>query len=225
MVTIKCKTAGEVWIQAMKLVLEQGVGVSDNDASTKKNEFPRLREVRNVCFEIETIDFSDPILRGYEHYLPKYSPQHPKFDGELRDANDYFVEYFSRNAPPQGYGRRIYAEYDWLINRLKEKPDTKSATIAVPKYNGMAACITAIDFKIRDNKLYMNVVYRSNNAFYKMPANLLSLGRLQKEVANDLCVEVGSVEWIAFSLHIYEPNYKTALEILDKNGIKIRTEE
>ena len=225
MVTIKCKTAGEVWIQAMKLVLEQGVGVSDSDASTKKNEFSRLKEVRNVCFEIESIDFSDPILRGYEHYLPKYPPKHPKFDGELRDANDYFVEYYSRNAPPQGYGRRIYAEYDWLINRLKEKPDTKSATIAVPKYNEMAACITSIDFKIRDNILYMNIVYRSNNAFYKMPANLLSLGRLQKEVANDLCIEVGSVEWIVFSLHMYEPNYITAIEILDKNGIKIITEE
>ena len=224
MVTIRCKTAGEVWLQSMKLVLEQGVDVSDRNASIEKIEFPQLKEVRNVCFEIESMDFDDPILRGYEHYLPKYPPQHPKYDGELRDANDYFVEYYSRNSPPQGYGRRIYAEYDWLINHLKEKPETKSATIAVPKYNGMAACITAIDFKIRNNNLYMNVVYRSNNAFYKLPANLLSLGRLQKEIANDLCVEVGSVEWIAFSLHIYENNCKTALEILDKNGIAIKVE-
>ena len=224
MATIKCKTAGEVWLQSMKLVLEQGVSVSDNNASVKKNESQRLKEIRNVCFEIEFIDFDDSILRGYEHYLPKYPPQNPKFDGEIRDASDYFVEYYSRDAPPQGYGRRIYAEYDWLINRLNKKPDTKSATIAVPKYNGMAACITAIDFKIRDNRLYMNVVYRSNNAFYKLPANLLSLGRFQKEVANDLCVDVGSVEWIAFSLHIYEPDYKSALEILEKNGVKVRTE-
>jgi thymidylate synthase len=209
----------------MQFVFEQGVVISDSDASIKKNEHQSLKEVRNVCFEIESIDCSDPILRGYEHYLPKYPPQNPKFEGELRNANDYFIEYYSRNAPQQGYGRRIYAEYDWLINRLREKPDTKSATIAVPKYNGMAACITSIDFKIRNNKLYMNVVYRSNNAFYKLPSNLISLGKLQQEVANDLGVEVGSVEWIAFSLHIYEPDYKTALEILDKNGIKIRAEE
>jgi thymidylate synthase len=224
MVTIKCKTAGYAWIQSMRLVMEQGVGISDNNASNKKNEHQRLSEVRNVCFEIESIDSNDPILRGYEHYLPKYPPRHPKFEGELRDANEYFVEYYSRNAPPQGYGRRIYTEYDWLINHLREKPDTKSATIAVPKYDGMAACITAIDFKIRDNKLYMNVVYRSNNAFYKLPANLISLGKLQKDVANDLRLEVGSIEWIAFSLHIYEPDYKTALEILDKNGIDIKAE-
>jgi thymidylate synthase len=219
MVVFKCKSAGEVWLQSMKLVLEQGVAVSDKDALLEKHEFPRLKEVRNVCFEIDEIDFNDPILRGYEHYLPEYKG---KLETNLRPANEYFVEYYSRNAPPHGYGRKIYAQYNWLVNHLKAKPETKSATITLPPLeDGRAACITALDFKYRNRKLYMNVVYRSNNAFYKVPANLLALGDLHKEIAKDLNFEVGSIEWITFSLHFYEPDYKSAIEILGKNGIEV----
>lgn len=66
------------------------------------------------------------------------------------------------------YGKRIFDQlginqYEWVINHLHKKRETKSASISLllPNDPGPSIpCLTVIDFKIRHDKLYMKALFR-----------------------------------------------------------------
>jgi thymidylate synthase len=81
---------------------------------------------------------------------------------------------------------------------------------------GKPPCLTAVDFKIRKDKLLMTALYRSQNIFTKQPGNILALRDLQETVANRIEVPAGNINLFAASAHIYEPDWRSAEEVLAK---------
>ena len=65
-------------------------------------------------------------------------------------------------------------------------------------------CLQSIHFCIRDDKLHMTVMMRSNDAVQATFMNAVGFIELQERVANELEVEVGSYTHIAYSFHAYE---------------------
>ena len=63
------------------------------------------------------------------------------------------------------------------------------------------ACAQSFHFCIRDNKLHMTVMMRSNDAVQATFMNAVGFIELQEMVANELDVEVGSYTHIAYSFH------------------------
>ncbi len=76
-------------------------------------------------------------------------------------------------------------------------------------------CLSLLDFKIRDNKLIMNVVYRSQNIFSSQPGNILALKNIQQNISDRLNIECGNIELVVFSAHIYEDDIESAREVLN----------
>lgn len=64
-------------------------------------------------------------------------------------------------------------------------------------------CLQWIQFLIRDNKLNMKVLFRSNDILMAMYANMYALIALQAHVARELNTPVGTYTHIVTVPHIY----------------------
>ena len=122
---------------------------------------------------------------------------------------------------PFTYGSRIYDnsgidQFEWLVQRLHGKKETKSATICLltPGCSSPSLpCLTTIDTKIRNDALELQFFFRSQNIFGRQYANLLALARLQADLATRCLVVPGAMRGYIASAHIYAFDYSDAVRI------------
>lgn len=205
MYIIKAESLGEAWLRAMKLAMEQGDNIYDDDR--------KLKEIRNLYVTLKDVRENDPIL---ELYADKKRIQLMKEKYSTCGlVGDYKIDYGSYI-----YNNNGINQMEWLKKRIMNKPETKSATITLHRPGEeMLACLSLLDFKLRNDKLHMTVVYRSQNIFSSQPGNLIALKHIQEDLARDIGKEIGQIELVVMSAHIYEQDYESALEILKKESM------
>ena len=224
----KFNTLGEAWIYGLKTVLDKGEVVNDRSVSikditlnrdsidieryrSKKNNNKlslKLKEVIDYHVVIKNIDENDPIILKYAN-LERIS---------------YTIKRYGVNCGEHGYGEFIYGEDGSKINRiitkLKNNIQNKSSVIISPNSwggnEGKPPCLIVISFLIRDNRLIMFVVYRSQNIYTKQPGNLIALRKFQKKIADELKVKCGEVCLYCISAHVYELDWANARRIVDE---------
>jgi len=198
---IKEKTLGEAWLKTMKVVMNEGEDIWDEDVA--------LREVRNLYITIDDIIDDDSVINKYAD--PDRVELMKKKYATCGLVGDYKMDYGSRI-----YNNHGINQIDWIVNRINQKPETKSATITLHEAGDeMLPCLSLLDFKYRNGVLDMNVVYRSQNIYWSHPWNMLALRQMQKDVANELNYKIGKVELVVFSAHIYESDFKRVKEIIE----------
>ena len=201
MLIIKEKTLGEAWLKTMKVVMNEGEDIWDEDVA--------LREVRNLYITIDDIIDDDSVINKYAD--PDRVELMKKKYATCGLVGDYKMDYGSRI-----YNNHGINQIDWIVNRINQKPETKSATITLHEAGDeMLPCLSLLDFKYRNGVLDMNVVYRSQNIYWSHPGNMLALRQMQKDVANELNYKIGKVELVVFSAHIYESDFKRVKEIIE----------
>lgn len=104
-------------------------------------------------------------------------------------------------------------QFDFIIEELQRNPDSRRAVIDIrdnwdDMYSDDPACLQHIQFFIRDNKLHMKVLFRSNDACKATFMNAFALIMIQKMIADALGVEVGTYIHRANSFHCYEKDFK-----------------
>lgn len=197
---IQAKTEGKAWLAAMQIVMKKGRDIWDEDVP--------LREVQNLYLTIERIDETDCILAKYAD-KDRIMLMKQKY-ATCGLVGDYKIDYGSYIYDNNGVN-----QIDWLINRIRNKPETKSATITLHKPGeNMLACLSMLDFKYRENMLDMTVIYRSQNVFWSHPGNMLALHQIHQDVANALGYMIGKVELIIVSAHIYTSDFARVNDIL-----------
>lgn len=110
------------------------------------------------------------------------------------------------------YHERYAWQYDWLINELKRNPSTRRAVLTIRDPNidmevNDPACLQHIQYFIRDDKLHGKVLMRSNDACKATFMNAFAFIMLQKKIADELGIEVGTYTHRANSFHCYEKDY------------------
>jgi len=205
MVVLERNTLGEAWIAAMSIIMKRGEDIWDEEIS--------LREIRNLYVTIQDIVEDDPILKRYaDHKRIQLMKEKYTTCGLV---GDYKVDYGSYI-----YNNCGVNQIDWIINRIKRKPETKSATITLHRPGeDMLACLSMIDFKYRNHILDMSVIYRSQNVFWSQPGNMLALRQIQHDVASALNYKIGHIDLIVLSAHIYQYNFEQVQYILEKYGL------
>ncbi len=200
MIFFESETLGNAWLTAMRMIMKNGENILDDTA--------KLKEIRNLYITINNIDDADPILLKYaDHDRIKLMKEKYATCGLV---GDYKIDYGSYI-----YNNNGINQIDWVINRLKNKPETKSATITLHKPGEeQLAYLSMIDFKYRNDHLDMTVVYRSQNVFWSQPGNLLALHNIQSDVANSLGYNIGKIELIVISAHIYNSDIEQVKIIL-----------
>ncbi len=197
---IKEKTLGEAWLKAMQIVMNVGEDIWDEDIA--------LREVRNLYITIEDIIDNDSVIQRYADH-DRIQLMKEKY-ATCGLVGDYKIDYGSYI-----YNNNGINQIEWVIDRIKHKPETKSATISLHKPGeDMLACLSILDFKYRNGVLDMNVVYRSQNIYWSHPGNMLALRQIQKDVADELNLKMGKVDLVVFSAHIYESDFDRVKEII-----------
>ena len=103
-------------------------------------------------------------------------------------------------------------QIQFIIDELKRNPYSRRAVIDVRDnsddiYSDDPACLQHIQFFIRNNKLHMKVLFRSNDACKATFMNAFALIMLQNRVATSLGVNIGTYTHRANSYHCYEADF------------------
>lgn len=105
-------------------------------------------------------------------------------------------------------GHGVYDQIAGIVEKLKAVPHTRRAqAVTWQVWNDMnigdPACLQRLWFRISQDRLHMNVHFRSNDAFKASFMNMYAFSELQREMAAKLGVEPGEYIHIADSYHIY----------------------
>lgn len=209
-IAIRTKTIGECWIESINHVLSHGQPCHDGEVD--------LHEVLGLTVEISAPSVSDPLLSA--HGDPTVLAR--------------TLAKFARDAcmpdRPFTYGQRIFDmagvnQFEWMVERLQRKPETKSATINLLIPGSSAAslpCLTTIDAKIRRGRLDLQFFFRSQNIFGRQYANLAALAQLQSDLAQRCNAVIGTLRGYVASAHIYAFDTDEARQLLSGAPVKIR---
>ena len=113
------------------------------------------------------------------------------------------------------YHDRIAQQIPFVYSELKRNPDSRRAVIDVRDWkkdtehgNIGPACLQHLQFFIRDGRLHLKVLMRSNDAPEATFMNMFAFIMLQKSIADGLGVGLGSYTHRANSFHCYEKDFK-----------------
>ena len=207
---VRSLTIGECWLECIRRVLDVGKVYHDEDVE--------IREILGLSIEVLHPRCTDGVIDKH---------------GD-RSVVERTLAKFSKGVAmperPFTYGSRIYDnsgvdQFEWLVQRLNGKRETKSATICLllPGCNSSnLPCLTTIDAKIRNSALELQFFFRSQNIFGRQYANLLALAHLQADLAARCSVATGAMRGYVASAHIYSFDYDEAFRIAARFDSVIR---
>lgn len=109
------------------------------------------------------------------------------------------------------YHMRYANQYPFIVEELKRDPWSRRAVmdIRTPDDIGSVdpACWQHVQYFIRDNALHSKVLFRSNDACKAAFMNAFALIMLQKRIADELGVAVGTYTHRANSFHCYARDF------------------
>lgn len=169
------------------------------DYSTKQKEISVTMQILHPLQEpmISRLSFGGP--RELEQYRQEM------LDGIL----DFEVQ---RGNWAYTYHQRMEKQLPFIIRELRRNKDSRRAVIDVRDWltdseSADPACLQHIQYFIRDNALHCKVLFRSNDACKAAFMNMFALIMLQKRVADELGVEMGTYTHRANSYHVYKRDY------------------
>ena len=116
------------------------------------------------------------------------------------------------------YGYRIFEKFgfdQWehVKGLLKADPNSRQAVIHIkepnPEKTKDLPCTVALQYFIRDGKLYATTYMRSNDIWLGFPYDVFTFTCLQIKMAFELGVGIGSYTHISGSLHLYSRNVQS----------------
>lgn len=109
------------------------------------------------------------------------------------------------------YGVRTAGQFDTVIRRLKADPFSRQTVVTLwrPDLDGLDKkkdypCTVMYSYMIRDDRLHMETVMRSNDVILGLGYDAFQHSRTQVAMASVLGVELGEYRHHAMSLHLYE---------------------
>jgi thymidylate synthase len=193
---IRASTIGEAWLDVAARILSDG-------RASEYDTLPIL-EIEQATLTVAHPAADDPIIAKFAD-PERLAWMHANFTDhslvrELGDARSYASRLFDY----AGSGRN---QVEWVIDRLRADPTTKSATITTfePLLDtSYIPCVSLLDFWMRDGALEQVVYAHSIDFGSKGYGNLVELAWLQEHIAAELGVPVGKLVFIIKSAHVYE---------------------
>ena len=176
----------------------------------------------NVCFVIR-----NPKDRVITTPWRKFNDSYAKQEWEWYQSGWPYVTEIKKVAKiwdrMHGGDDRVNSNYGWqwkrnnqldkCIEQLRNNPNSRQAWISIydgkekDNYQFDTPCTMCVGFDIKNGKLDMTVVMRSNDLVYGFCNDQYCFSMLQEYVANELNIEIGTYTHIAHDLHIYERHY------------------
>ena len=218
--------ASNSWLLALHNVYNFGKPVSPRGLNT--------REILNYHFEM---DMNSPITSVPERNIgTAFMCAEPAWIL----SGDNTLEFIDQFAPMErysddglflggAYGPKIVDQLPYVVKCLSEDPLSRQAIINIwrekPGRSGDIPCTVCYQFLIRNNRLDMIAIMRSNDIFLGTPYDVytqtmvaLSVKLILQEVSNEFPnLKLGTLTLKVGSLHLYESNIQAVETILDNN--------
>ena len=185
-------------------------------------KFGDTKALFNVGFYIE-----NPLDNAIENKERKWNPEYAEAEWQwyltgmpnikmLGEIYGKIPEIWKRMADNDGNVNSNYGwqwrrndQIDYVVNLLKNEPETRQATISI--YDGKehdtfafdTPCTYAVQFTIVNNKLDMCVTMRSNDLWYGFCNDQYCFSKMQEMVSNELNIEPGVYYHFAHNMHLY----------------------
>lgn len=109
------------------------------------------------------------------------------------------------------YHQRMGNQVSFVVDELRRNSFSRRAVICIRSDDDIGsddpACLQHIQYFIRDGKLHCKLLFRSNDACKATFMNAFALIMLQKRIADELGVELGTYTHRANSFHCYAKDY------------------
>ena len=195
---VKGTTLPEAYHAALEALYENNDTVPCPDYNTTQKEAAVTFVVEQPLAEpmISRLFIGDP--RSLEQYRQEM------LDGIL----DFEV---ARGNWEYTYHLRMADQLPWILDELRRNPDSRRAVISTrdeaDMESGSPACLQNLQFMMRGGALHCKVLFRSNDATKASYMNAFALIMLQKRIAGELGVPVGTYTHRANSYHVYERDF------------------
>ena len=194
---IECDTIGEVWQEAYAVIIKNGKSIRDNNEE--------LIELLHLFLIVNSPEKEISISQGQNTVMKKWMEENFNQIKRVPELNNCW-----------SYGWRLFNfqginQIDWIIEKLKKKPESKSATISMlqrASEESYIPCVSLLDFKIRSNQLWLTVTCRSLDFGQKAIHNMTNLARLSQKVADRLDISQNRLFMQVNSAHIYKKDLK-----------------
>jgi thymidylate synthase len=206
-IAVAADTIGEAWLDIAGRILADG-------ERSEYDGMPIL-EVEQATLDVTHPDPQDPVISRLAD-PERLAWMHANFTDHSRvealgNARSYASRLFD-------YGAEGRDQVQWVIDRLRSDPTSRSATITTfePLLDtSYIPCVSMLDFWVRAGAIEQVVYAHSIDFGAKGYGNLVELADLQQRVAKGLGMPLGRLVFIVKSAHIYETEIdfmKSALE-------------
>ena len=197
-------TFADAWEQSLVYLLTNGKAVDTQRGM-------RALELTNVILKI-TNPIASPISSKYGFGI--------KFIEEYVKDLENGYKGVSLSDRIYRYGEERINQLEKIVCLLKKDPYSRRAIIDLwlTKQDSESfhpPCPVSFQFYIRDSLLHMTSILRSNDVWMAAIPDMIAFTRLQKEIAEQVGVEIGSYNQLSISYHIYECDIIIAKEIFN----------
>lgn len=212
---IKSETTISAWKSSLKYILESGKDFTDENNRV-------CREILNLVIKVENpekdITKAVEILNSFKKWVyppldeiaevimsrklsPTYSfsygPRLFNFNNAINQIDDFLIPLLKKN----NFSRR------GIVTLWHPTEDSKSYKREIP-------ALISIDFKMRNKKLNVTAIVRSNDLFFGWPANIYQIFVLQEYVAKELNCKTGSLTTFSNSAHIFKDQFEDIQKVI-----------
>jgi thymidylate synthase len=194
--TLSARTIGDAWFAVAGRILADGI-------ASRYDDLP-IRELSLVTLAVQQPDPADEIIA--RHAEPaRLAWMHANFTDHARvaalgDADSYATRLFD-------YEHTGRDQIEWVIDRLRKDPASRSATITTFQPHTDTTyipCVSLLDFWLPGSGVELVVYAHSIDFGAKGYGNLVELAALQHHVADALRLPVGRLLMTVKSAHVYE---------------------
>ena len=201
---------GVLWIRVLQELESSGETTAYTD---NEGEFADVKELLNLTAEVQNAVLPDAIIEKHK----------------VQDEYDWMVRNFTvQGEVPElhhenSYASRLYSymgqknQVEWLVDRLRRNPATRSATISMFEPltdEGYIPCVSLLDFQETDGQLNMTAYCRALDFGCKAYVNLVMLHLIQQDIAEKVGVSCGKLILFVKSAHFYMRDREKVLRIL-----------
>lgn len=130
---------------------------------------------------------------------------------------------------PRLFDMRGHDQMNNVLSLLSNQRDSRRAAIQLFDAADLARdykdipCTCSLQFLVRDDRLHMVTMMRSNDAYLGLPHDVFTFTMIQEFMARRLGVELGTYMHSVGSLHLYERHVGEAKAYLDQGWQEKRT--
>lgn len=214
MIHLTEESADAAWKKALAYILEHGENFTDYENRV-------CREARNVVVTIKNFSSITKPIETINSFQKWIYPPFEELEAVILSKKEITGYYYNYGARAFHFNQHTNQVDEYVIPLLKKDPTSRRATIVFynPDRDSLLhrrdtpGMITA-NILVRNKKLHITVIVRSNDFFFGWPANVYQVHVLQRYVAKELGYDLGPITIFSISAHIFEDQFEAIKKVL-----------